>query len=251
MIDGSPDDQAMQAWMLIEEAHRRAGYWTSVFFDDGAIGSAIVIVFGGWPQLSEALHPVFDRETGRQVAGLTPEMRASKRNEFFAAFRTAKRTRTSRPYLPGRCEIENRNTIAQWSRGQGELDDQGREILRQHVCVASGVTARLVEARFDRSTGELTDDPRTLLQQQPPARARVRAAAKPKLLPAAATATEPVPPAETQLIRQAVKTLGGGMRIDSPLTEHEYTARLEKLRLQVDAMRHAGRRQSTEAPEAA
>jgi hypothetical protein len=56
IVEGSPDDQAQQAWNVFLEATGRAGGVNSVLFEDRAIGEAIRQTFGSWPEACDQIH---------------------------------------------------------------------------------------------------------------------------------------------------------------------------------------------------
>lgn len=114
------DDAAASAWTQLDRAIAH-GPGPSLYLQDGTAGAALKAVFGSWPAACEQLHPVFgpapvsweEREAARlerrnpddgpmrQIGGLTPEMRASKRKEFIVAYRNAQKTGQKVHYFTG------------------------------------------------------------------------------------------------------------------------------------------------------
>jgi hypothetical protein len=75
-IEASPEDRALIAWSALERAAESVGSYRSIELDDPAAADALVSVFGSWAAWCAA-------ERG-------PEMHA-KRQQFFAAYRDARR----------------------------------------------------------------------------------------------------------------------------------------------------------------
>lgn len=73
LVSGNLDDRAESAWLTLWEAARRLDAYSSVRFEDGALGAAVRSVFIDWITFCS---------TER-----SPEMWASKRKEFLAAYR--------------------------------------------------------------------------------------------------------------------------------------------------------------------
>src|SRR5262245_36801481 len=71
LIEGTPSDIAAEAWAALLNAYHKAGFWTSVLFQDGAIATAVEECFGTWALCSEAL------------AKLSAEMLRAKQKELF------------------------------------------------------------------------------------------------------------------------------------------------------------------------
>ena len=149
MLDGSRDDQATAAWELACEANYKTGGYQSVYFEDGSIGSAVMTVFQTWHDMAESL------------TTLSPEMIASKRKEFFSAYRNARRGERRTHYLAGHCEVENKNTVATWKRSTYE-NCYPMKVLR----VAKS-DMYFVEVLFDRATAEMIGGMVQLLSAEP------------------------------------------------------------------------------------
>ncbi|MEW6212924.1 MAG: hypothetical protein AB1631_31665 [Acidobacteriota bacterium] len=236
MVEGSAEDQASGAWEIALEAYRKAGYWQSVVFEDGAIGAAILTVFGGWTMFCDGMRPpVFekilsepDEEGGqrvvgqRQIGGLSDEMVASRRKEFLVSYRNARRTGRAQNYLPGYHEIENRNTIATWTRGQFPTEQY-----IQRVLIVGEKGARWVEAKFDRWTARLITTVAELFEQKPVTHLP---AGKPRLMLPEATAEESAP----ETVQAGMKALARREwpKVGEGMTDQEFEARREELREQ-------------------
>jgi hypothetical protein len=254
LIEGSPDDQAAIAWEVANEAMRKAGYFQSVLFEDAAIGAALITTFGSWTGFCEAMHQVWsegdasfeEREAARLerrqaegrrrlVSGLSDEMVASKRKEFFSAYRNARREARATAYLPGHFEIENRNTVAGWSRGQFQIEDR-QEIYKQKIYIARTRGGHFVEATFERATGSLIGGTQALLNQTPvvylpPAKPRAMLTSGAEILP---------PEQGREFWAEAVKDAAGRMGMPGlerkPLTDDEREKRMRELRQQAERL---------------
>lgn len=174
LIQGSVGDRAEQAWQIAWEAYRRAGYYESVLFEDGAIGRTIQIVFGGWIQFSE---------TSRT---LSPEMFQARRKEFLSTYKRESRHLREPVRLQGHYEIENMNTVATWNR------DRFGEVYRQQLYVASESGGRFVSASFSRRDARLIESTQQLLE----------AAKMPELPPAPRKALPPPLPQPSEEARR-------------------------------------------------
>jgi hypothetical protein len=172
LIQGSVVDRAEQAWQIAWEAYKRAGYYESVLFQDGAIARAITIVFGGWIQFSEA---------SRQ---LSPEMMQAKRKEFLSTYRRESRYQHEPQRLPGHYEIENLNAVQTWTR------DQFSDTYRQRIFIAQESGGRFIDANFHRNSAQLIESNAQLLN----AASQPQLPAKPMLQLVAPQKTEPVVP---------------------------------------------------------
>lgn len=91
---GTADDAALVAWTALGNAASAAGAYGSVEVEDGAAAEALQAVFGSWPEFCAC-------EDGPGLA--------IKRQEFLAAYRTARR-RTGLRFvrLPGLCEASGK-----------------------------------------------------------------------------------------------------------------------------------------------
>lgn len=90
---GSADDAALVAWSAFANAAISAGAYSSVEIEDGCAAEALVVVFGSWAEFCET-------PDGPQLA--------LKRQEFLAAYRTARRSPQAPRRLPGLCEATGR-----------------------------------------------------------------------------------------------------------------------------------------------
>jgi hypothetical protein len=148
LLTESPDDQAQRAWVLLQEAYKKAGYWHSLWVDDGALARAIETTFGGWVQASEAFHD------------LSPEMLASRRKEFAHNYRLAlKRPEAVDRYFMGLHESQNAGSVGGWKRGTFADD-----VFFQKVGIVSGERVALVSMSFDARTGRLEDSAKQMLE---------------------------------------------------------------------------------------
>jgi hypothetical protein len=147
IILGSVSDQAEVAWQAAWEAYRKAGYYDTVLFQDGAIARTILAVYGGWVQFSEASRT------------LSPEMIQARRKEFLSTYRRESERGKGPMRLPGHIEIENQNTVSTWTR------DQYGDTYRQRLYVVSQDGGRFVEAVYSRSDARLLDTEMQLLAE--------------------------------------------------------------------------------------
>jgi hypothetical protein len=116
-VEGSAEDQATIAWELLLTAIERVGFYSSLWVESAVLAQAVRATFGTWTQCCTDFHPVFDYEDStKQVSGLTPEMIAARKKEFFGHFRIALRRdrRDSDRYFPGYHEQNNSQTIGSW-----------------------------------------------------------------------------------------------------------------------------------------
>ena len=97
LIQGTPDDQAQNAWLRFWRAAERIGAYASVKFEDTGLCEAILRTFGSWP------------EACRATACLSDEMIRAKQKEFAANYRLVSRYSAMRlnNYLLGLHEITN------------------------------------------------------------------------------------------------------------------------------------------------
>lgn len=218
-VEGSSGDQALSAWQQVEQAFKKAGYWTSVLFENGAIARAVEHVFGTWVECSQYLHSE------------SPEMIRAKQKQFEAVYRQASRGDRTPRYMRGYCEANNLNSTSQWERGKPvQIGEQ--QIFTQPVWI-QGTNPRLIEAEFDFYTANLIAPVTSLLE-----RPRMQALApgtQAKLL--SAGAGEMVDPEEgRQIFREAIADLTGLMRMPDvkPMSEAERDRRIEELRKQAE-----------------
>lgn len=83
------DDAAVLAWMGFSQAASRAGAYGSLEVEDGAAAEALSVVFGSWPAFCGSSEG--------------PEL-ATRRQEFMAAYRNARRRNAKPKRLAGLCE---------------------------------------------------------------------------------------------------------------------------------------------------
>lgn len=255
LTEGNADAKAEAAWQLVKATHAKAGETRSVIFEDGAIGAAIVRVFGGWPQLADSLHAVFSYESGVsteefedarinrrvaegrrvQVAGLSLEMIAARRKEFLSAYRTASTQGEKVIHLPGASEIENMQSAGSWTRGR----ELGPEIT-QFVCIAARSGPRLIKAQFSTETGRLLDSPARLLLEQPEktqvaiagsdGQKQLLKRSDQKLLSSGETEQQP------EIVKELLEALADKMRmpVSKPLSPEEHARRVADLKRQAE-----------------
>lgn len=91
-VGGSVDDHVTLAWVTARRAAADVGTYATVVFDDGAIATAIELVFGTWDEFCRM-------EDG-------PELH-TRRQEFLAAYRTARAVQPQAVprTLRGLCEV--------------------------------------------------------------------------------------------------------------------------------------------------
>lgn len=93
-IYGSPEERAVNAWVLVLEMMGKLGDYPSVRFDDDAIMHAIKAL-GGWMAISSI-----------DITGGSP-MNTAKRKEFISAYLANRNKPFSEFYLRGRSEMQN------------------------------------------------------------------------------------------------------------------------------------------------
>lgn len=93
-IHGSPEERAVNAWVLVLEMMNRLGDYPSVKFSDDAIMHAIKAL-GGWGAISSI-----------DTASDSP-MNTAKRKEFISAYLANRNKPFSEFYLSGRSEAQN------------------------------------------------------------------------------------------------------------------------------------------------
>lgn len=91
---GDSETAEEAAWMAFRAAMKTIGSYSSVSFDDAALGETVMAMFGSWPAAC--------------VAEFSSEMWAAKRKEFGRVYRVcAGRKLDGARYLPGLCEQAN------------------------------------------------------------------------------------------------------------------------------------------------
>ena len=93
-IYGSPEERAVNAWVLVLDMMNKLGDYASVRFDDDAIMHAIKAL-GGWMAVASI-----------DVASDSP-MNTAKRKEFISAYLANRNKPFSEFYLRGRSEAQN------------------------------------------------------------------------------------------------------------------------------------------------
>ena len=93
-IYGSPEERAVNAWVLVLDMMNKLGDYPSVRFDDDAIMHAIKAL-GGWMAVGSI-----------EVASDSP-MNTAKRKEFISAYLANRNKPFSEFYLRGRSEAQN------------------------------------------------------------------------------------------------------------------------------------------------
>lgn len=90
---GDSELEVEMAWQTYKDLARRIGGYGSVSFDDPALATTLVAVFGGWEQAC--------------FADFTPEMWVAKRREFGRVYAMQRQRGGGRRQLPGFIEREN------------------------------------------------------------------------------------------------------------------------------------------------
>jgi hypothetical protein len=178
LIEGSPDEEAMGAWVRLEEARSKVGYFNSIWIEEAALSQSVIDTFGSWVLMCETLHVVLDSESGRQIGGLSPEMVRAKQKEFAVNYRRAKRDGKCRThYHAGKCEIENSNTVGGWSRGM-----LAEGFFYQPLGIIGKDSIRTIQVPFDATTGRLVEEVRQQLESGKGHLIKQISGARPKLL---------------------------------------------------------------------
>ncbi len=136
LVTGRPDDTALLAWTGLQAAASAVGGHASLVCQDPAAAQALKTVFGGWPTFCEQC--VDDGSHGW----------TSKRAEFLAAYRTARRHLVSDEpvQLPGLCETDATQAVG-WV-GLLHADGTVGHSQQRQLGTAPDV-AQLPEATFD------------------------------------------------------------------------------------------------------
>lgn len=160
LAEGTAEDRALSAWNLLELARAEVGYWPSIYIADKLVAQALVETFGGWLSYCEQMHMVFSDETGRLIAGLSPEMQRAKQKEFIAHYRRAQfAPHRVALYQIGKCESENRATISSWKRG---IFPDGK--FSQAIGLIADGKIKIVPVEYDATTGALCEREQCLIQ---------------------------------------------------------------------------------------
>lgn len=246
LIEGAPTDEGLAAWVLLQDARARVGYFNSIWFDDAALSQALLDTFGGWVAMCDQLHVVNDSVTGKQIAGLTPEMQRAKQKEFIENYKRARtHPRKVELYHAGQSERENRATVSGWKRG---LFPDG--LLYQPVGIVRGGDIELVKISFDAHTGALTSEARRELERGN-VQGLLEAANRHQLKPAPLLLEAPKALADPEEVKRGIKNLrlvteGSPLSMErAGLTDDEIESRRRVLRDQLAAI------QEPEAVEAA
>lgn len=99
-VEPSTDEAALLGWTALQRASASVGGYSSLLLEDGALGAAVIAVYGGWPEFCEQ----------------TEIALASTRQAFMAAYRQARRGDKGAVRLPGACESGG-NYAASLQRG--------------------------------------------------------------------------------------------------------------------------------------
>jgi hypothetical protein len=106
---GSPQDVAVLAWERVLTALRHHGGYVSVDFQDPII-HRVVEDLGGWVKLCDLPSD--------------PKEQAYRMQDFMKLYRVyqVKLPGRAPDHLPGRCEIDNRTSFGNWTRGLAHVD---------------------------------------------------------------------------------------------------------------------------------
>lgn len=144
LLEGSPDDQSMQAWAMFLEAAASGGH-ASIQFSDRAMAVAMEAVFGGWTQAC-----------GMLSASCSDEMVAHYQKAFLKQYAAARTTKQYVPlYRPGLSEVSMREQGGTWA--------PRIPTLQQPVLFVGPDKVHTLQLRFDVARGQLTDADRRLL----------------------------------------------------------------------------------------
>lgn len=256
LVEGTQEDEAATAWDRLQQAYSKAGYWTSVVFEDGAIGEAMARVFGSWQEFCEAMHPVYiaadslpagERESLiaerrnpesverlLQVGGLSPEMIRARQKDFFTAYRAAVREGFGRKPYYARGYSESQNLLTALNRGV-PVEINGQKILPQRIYI-QGATGRMVDAEFDFYGGQLLTPVPALLER--PALRVLPPAQEQKLL-TGETELAVSPDESKQFFADAIADLAAMMQMPKPytgLTPEQIEDRKRELAGQIKAL---------------
>lgn len=100
-VEPATDEAALLGWSALQRAAESVGAYKSLLVEDEAVGAAVQAVFGGWPKFCE----------------LTDIELATRRHEFMAAYRQARRNGAGVRRLQGLCEMTGQYQVsgAVWS----------------------------------------------------------------------------------------------------------------------------------------
>jgi hypothetical protein len=108
LLEGSPADQAQQAWHQLLLALHRIGTYHSLLCEDGVLSETIRRVFGSWPEAAYLPRPEGHASPAYQA----------RRKEFLDTYRTLRRQpEPFNAYLVGRFEAENTAASSSWTKG--------------------------------------------------------------------------------------------------------------------------------------
>jgi len=130
---GTPGDVAMLAWERVLTALRHHGGYVSVDFQDPIV-HRVIEDLGGRPKLCDLPSD--------------PKEQAYRQSDFVKLFRVYQIKLPGRApdHLPGRCEIENRTSFGNWTRGLDHvdqvlvLDQEGRSVVTRRALTAGRST---------------------------------------------------------------------------------------------------------------
>lgn len=141
LIEDSANERAERAWVLLVEAAHKSGD-RSAFFADMVLAQAMLDTFGTWIVAYESL------------IRLSPEMMASKRKEFVAAYRRGEKhpPSTDVRFQPGRLEMNNRESLPTWA--QRWISQGGTEFPMEVLTVRDKIATTMLS--YDTQTGNLS-----------------------------------------------------------------------------------------------
>jgi hypothetical protein len=107
LMEGSPDDRAEHAFGQFWLAVTRCGTYRSLYCEDEVLAEVIRRQFGSWADAGHIPRPEYD-PPGHQIL----------RKNFLSTYRDLARQRQRwEPYLTGRTEATNLETMPTWTRG--------------------------------------------------------------------------------------------------------------------------------------
>lgn len=141
---GSPQDVAMLAWERVLTALRHHGRYVSVDFQDPVI-HRVIADLGGWVKLCDLPSD--------------PKEQAYRQQDFVKLFRVyaVKLPGEKLSHLPGQCEIDNRFSFGNWTRGLDHvdlilvLDQDGRGVVGQRKALPAGRSTELAVRDGDQA----------------------------------------------------------------------------------------------------